>query len=196
VGIENDPDYELYGEYRTRKGVLWGFLGDLLGISAVLRFVRRYRTRYQVRQPWYSLFGLLAVQASIWAVYYFVTGWVFGYVFLWLFPLMTIPIAIDRLRTMVEHLPPAGHSTVSRSTLCGLLEYCLIAPYGYSYHYEHHLLSSIPYYHLERAHRHLQEQGVVFTGNQVSPRGYVATFIRLMKQLGTNRGSGSFSPSG
>ena len=56
------------------------------------------------------------------------------------------------------------------------LERLFIAPYYVNYHLEHHLLMTVPHYHLPRLHRLLRERGVL-EGACIT-RGYPAV-LRL-----------------
>ena len=64
------------------------------------------------------------------------------------------------------------------------VEWLLIAPYGYSYHFEHHALMNVPYYRLPAAHVALAERGHHFPSTELAAGGYLRTFMRLWRQLG------------
>ncbi len=68
-----------------------------------------------------------------------------------------------RVRNIAEHActpttsdDPFSHA---RTTLAGLTERALIAPYWVNYHLEHHLFMGIPCWNLDRAHRVLLSKG-------------------------------------
>jgi fatty acid desaturase len=185
-GRQEDPYHDLYANYRSQFQVARSFLADLLLVSAIARFTQRYGGRQKEKQPGYAMPGLFAVQGILWLAMYLVTGSFLAYFLMWLLPLMTIPLAVNRLRTIAEHLSP-DVAPVSRCTIVGWIEYCLIAPYGYAHHREHHLLSSIPYYHLASAHRHLRERGDSSMFDHHAPTGYLGTFFWLLQRIGEKR---------
>ena len=49
----------------------------------------------------------------------------------------------------------------TRTTLASPLERLLVAPNYVNYHLEHHLVMTVPHYHLPRMHRMLRERGVL-----------------------------------
>ena len=61
-------------------------------------------------------------------------------------------------------------------------EYLCVAPYGYGYHLEHHLLPHVPYYDLAFTHRFLADR-VAYTDNEVCTYGYLHTFRRLLLEM-------------
>jgi len=191
-GEPEDPYFELYADYPSRRHLLKGFLLDFTGISALRKFVVRYsRTEKPSPKPdvWYAVPGLFLIQVLIAGLCFVVTGKWYAYFFLWVFPLMTIPVSINRLRTVVEHYPGLLGIKVNRTSLTGLIEYACIAPYGYENHLEHHLLPQVPYYDLDYAHRFLESHDVAFTENEVNSRGYLQTFFRLAQEMGGRQSS-------
>ena len=187
-GEPKDPYYPLYSDYRSRWDIACGLLFDLTGISAIRIFVTRYGaekpSQPMANQPRYALPGLLVVQAALFFGLWQVTGVVSAYLFVWLGPLMTVPIAINRLRTLAEHYDGGLGPPPNRTTPVGWLEYLLVAPYGYANHFEHHLAPAIPYYRLSWAHRFLRDQGVEFKDSELNENGYCQSFWRLWSQTG------------
>jgi fatty acid desaturase len=185
-GDDSDPYYFLYGSYPNLGHLLSRFLMDLLGVSALQRFFGRYFAEgipaVNKRNPAYSLPVFLVIQLVIWLLLYCVTGRWYAWLLLWIVPLMTVTIFLNRFRTIVEHYPGFQGITISRTSLTGWLEYLCIAPYGYGHHLEHHLMPQIPYYHLGFVHKYLSAH-VNYTENELCSQGYLKTFIRLMREL-------------
>jgi fatty acid desaturase len=161
-----------------------GLVRDLLGISAVRSFLRRYTAGESRRpaQPGAAL-ALVAVQAAIAAALWMLTGWPSAWIFLWVLPLMTIPVAINRMRTFVEHYPGFEALPANRTTLADTLEYLCVAPYGYSHHFEHHFAPNVPYYRLAWAHEFIEARGIHLRSHQYNSAGYLRTFRRMMREL-------------
>lgn len=179
-GDSKDPYYPLYGCYSSRGDILRGFLFDLTGVTAVKTFLARYigPTDQSAQLNRYTLPALIVVQGVIFVVIYRMTGSWSGYLLLWLVPLLTIPIAINRLRIAVEHVARPG----SGGTVPSPIEFLCIAPYGYSFHYVHHLMPAIPYFHLKWAHDRLVAESVDLTEDKYAD-GYVKTFFELMRDM-------------
>ena len=192
-GEEVDPYYEIYADYDGPMDVVRGLICDITGISAVRLGLTRYLLEGRgkdpdnppSRGPWYALPGLLVMQSLIFLIMWQLTGSLVGYFFLWLLPLLTIPIAINRFRTIVEHYPGFMGIRPNRTTLTGLIDYLCVAPYGYGHHHEHHLMPILPYHCLGWAHGVLEREGVEFTENEINTYGYLHTFWRMMREMRT-----------
>ena len=72
---------------------------------------------------------------------------------------------VTRLRNIAEHAlvaknepDPLRHA---RTTMANVIERALIAPYYVNYHCEHHMFMHLPCYSLPRAHRMLDQKGVL-----------------------------------
>jgi fatty acid desaturase len=183
-GEDDDPYHDLYGGYARPEDMTRGLIRDVLGISAVCSFFRRYSGPSAARsgQPG-AVLALAAVQGVIAAASWATTGWWFAWVVLWVLPLMTIPVAINRMRTFVEHYPGFEALPANRTTITGLLEYLCVAPYGYSHHFEHHFAPNVPYYRLAWAHEFIESQGIRLRAHQYNSAGYLRTFRRMMREL-------------
>ena len=184
-GEEIDPYHELYGGYKASEDVIKGLVADVLGLTAIRSFLKRYTdgTRPAGDQVRWPIFTLLFEQAAIGAVLWWLTGSPLAWPFLWVLPLMTIPFAINRMRTFVEHYPGFEALPANRTTLVGILEYLCVAPYGYSHHFEHHFAPSVPYYRLAWAHAYLKNHGIELRSREYNSTGYFRTFWRMMREL-------------
>ncbi|MDI1315222.1 fatty acid desaturase [Prosthecobacter sp.] len=186
-GETTDPYFELYGEYPTRQHLIRCFLIDCSGISAIQKFFKRQvcagSGKLGMNNPTYALPFFLLVQFLLWLLLFGVTGKWYAWLLLWVAPLMTVAICLNRLRTIVEHYPGFQGIQVNRTSLTGWLEYLCIAPYGYGHHLEHHWLPQVPYYDLAFTHRFLAER-FDFASNDVNSHGYLHTFRRLVHEIG------------
>ena len=82
---------------------------------------------------------------------------------IWVGAYLTTLSLFLRIRSWAEHAglelsPDVTKNT--RTTLANPLARLLIAPHYVNYHFEHHLLMSVPHYRLPRLHRLLRERGV------------------------------------
>jgi fatty acid desaturase len=74
----------------------------------------------------------------------------------WLVPLFTWLIFIFHLRSIAEHslIPRRSYAySQTRTTVPSVLERLLVAPKNVSYHLEHHLYPSVPFYRLPKLHQ-------------------------------------------
>jgi len=83
---------------------------------------------------------------------------------LWVAAWFTTNSLATRIRSIAEHnmVPdPADPLRNTRTTLASWWERLLLAPNRVNYHLEHHLLMTVPLYHLPRLHRLLRERGAL-----------------------------------
>ena len=81
---------------------------------------------------------------------------------LWLGALLTTFNFSLRIRSIAEHaLVENAEDPIrnTRTTYANWLERMLFAPHHVNYHLEHHMLMSVPSYHLPQMHRKLKERG-------------------------------------
>ncbi|MGE3274338.1 MAG: fatty acid desaturase [Vicinamibacterales bacterium] len=177
-----DPYYDLYGPYDRRRQLVAGFIRDLTGVTALTAFLRRYGQPRAGAGPG-RLAAFAVVQLLIAAGAYAVTGYWWAYGVVWLAPLATVPFAVNRIRTFVEHHATRGGAEAMRTTRPTWFEYLTIAPYGYAHHFEHHVMPDVPYYQLAWAHDELGRRGFAFGPEQQAPAGYLRTFARQFAEL-------------
>lgn len=87
-----------------------------------------------------------------------------GLYLLWVVAYFTTYTLVTRIRSIAEHsmAPEPGDELLNtRTTVASWWERLLIAPNRVNYHLEHHLLMTVPHYHLPRFHRLLRERGVL-----------------------------------
>jgi fatty acid desaturase len=177
---EDDDADLLWGspDESTRKLVLL-CLQDLLMITAVKRLLQYMQTDRKTydQRPWERLtlrffidrVGMMApiaaAQMLVVAYYWAVIGPEY-YIYFYALPLATLYPAQIRLRSACEHSFEAGYDVasegrwVSRSANANFLERFIIGPLCSDYHFEHHLLPTVPYYNLPIVRRLLENKGV------------------------------------
>ncbi len=101
---------------------------------------------------------------------------------LWVVAFMTSHMMITRIRQIAEHAAVPDHFNQdirynTRTIYINWLERLLIAPHDLNFHLEHHLIASVPIYHLRRLHKMLLAKGY-YEGVEF-PRGY----INLLRQV-------------
>jgi len=83
---------------------------------------------------------------------------------LWVVAWLTTNTLVTRIRAIAEHaLTPDGDDPLgnTRTLVPTLWERLFIAPNRVGYHLEHHLLMTVPHYHLPRMHGLLRERGAL-----------------------------------
>jgi fatty acid desaturase len=87
-----------------------------------------------------------------------------AYLLIWWLPALTGYSVVLRIRSIAEHAcvaDPSDPLRQTRTTLApGWLRF-LVAPHHVNYHLEHHLFMTVPHYNLPKAHRFLEESGVL-----------------------------------
>lgn len=199
LGQERDPDRTFY-LVPARRGALTGLLlQDLLGVTAFRRATTRISGTSQesgapaslLARP-QLLFGKAVTQLVILGQFLLFQGLVRGvlfYVVFWLVPIICMYPMILRLKTITEHFDPGLRDPTSvrwtaRTSVAGRIQNHLVGA-RMEYHFEHHVLPTIPYPGLKALHRRLGQSGLFVHHGEVLSGGYVIYLIRAV--------SGSFS---
>lgn len=98
---------------------------------------------------------------------------------LWVGAWLTTHTLVTRIRSIAEHaLTPDADDPLgnTRTTIASWWERLLIAPNRVNFHLEHHLLMTVPHYHLPRMHRLLRERRAL--DHACLERGYRAVLRR------------------
>ena len=95
---------------------------------------------------------------------------------------LTVLNLVNRLRATAEHLGVAGDHELNstRTIVPRLWERFLIAPYGVSYHLEHHLFPSVPGYRLAELHQELMRDEEYSSKAHIT-HSYVGLIGELMR---------------
>jgi fatty acid desaturase len=99
------------------------------------------------------------------------SGYLVQYLVLWVLPLVTVVMALLRLRAIAEHGATTDFSsplTAARTNLAPAWLEWLVFPHQVNYHIEHHLYASVPHYNLPALHRELVKSHVL-EGAEVVP---------------------------
>ena len=106
------------------------------------------------------------------------------YIYFYALPLATLyPVQI-RLRSACEHSFEAGYNVaangrwVTRSVNANVVERFLIGPLYSDYHFEHHLLPTVPYYNLPVIRHYLENKGIQVPLN----KGYLAYILQRWRE--------------
>jgi fatty acid desaturase len=130
---------------------------------------------------WRNLRGPLAANAIL-----FVILWATGHPWLyllWIGAYLTTYNFSLRVRSIAEHsvVPDReDDQRNTRTTYANFVEKLLFAPLNVNYHAEHHLLMTVPCYHLPRMHRMLKERGYYERG--VLAPNYVSVLIQAAQK--------------
>lgn len=167
AGTAEDPDLPNYRDYPISRARLWRKLRrDLTGQTGwrTLQGVGRSLANYRRLSPeargalgravlMNAAVFLALLLAGVPALY---LTWFLAYIFV-------LPL-VSRIRQVAEHgaVPDlfsrdARHNT--RSVRSNWLMRALFPPHGVNWHLEHHLMPSVPIYHLGRLHRLLTAKG-------------------------------------
>jgi fatty acid desaturase len=164
---DKDPENYLYTPFPvTKPSMARKIIRDLTGIAAlrtnfaVFRFIWGAPQGRSIRLIGYYggpvLFNLaLALTANAF-------GRLDLYFLMWLLPFFTTYMLFLRIRNIAEHatVPDTANPLQnSRTTLAGIVERTLVAPYWVNFHIEHHLLPYVPCYRLPEIHKILIERG-------------------------------------
>lgn len=198
VGLEADPDAHLTQGYpASKKSMLRKILRDLLGITGAKGFVgllamhagyiqfelggRVIKTQLKLtiwQRKWLFLknfSGPLLSNAVLLGIC-FLVGKPLLYL-LWPAAFFTTFYFCIRIRAIAEHsvVPDSSNPALNtRTTQANFIEKIFFAPLQVNYHVEHHLMMSVPCYHLPKMHQILQEKG--FYSDALTAPSYWAVF--------------------
>lgn len=179
LNTERDAD-RVWCQPEAKVGtIVRGWLSDFFLISGFKRYWQyafdrsAAKSGTQVKQ---TVSGKLAALLSLWPaallhavilLTYWKTSGLQYYFLLYVLPLATIYPAQIRLRSNVEHGFDPGFQPlndaqrkVTRSIKANWLERFVMAPLFIEYHYEHHVLPSMPYYNAPAMRALLAEKGI------------------------------------
>ena len=117
------------------------------------------------------------------------------YVAFWLVPIVCIYPMTQRLKNIAEHFDPALRDPtvvrwVARTSAAGIIQNHLLGA-RMEYHFEHHVLPTIPYQGLRKLHRTLDSAGLFAEHGEFLSGGYVQFVARAASpQLRDRRGPG------
>jgi fatty acid desaturase len=106
------------------------------------------------------------------------------YVVFWLVPIICMYPMILRLKTITEHFDPALRDPnsvhwIARTSCAGWFQNHLVGA-RMEYHFEHHVLPTIPFRGLKRLHRRLEQTDLFARHGEVISHGYVLFLTRAV----------------
>ncbi len=170
-----DPDLGLSAAFpTTRMSMVRKLLRDITGLTGIkLRGGQLLLLLAKIFGKGKSIKGYQAIDVKTVIGPYLVNGlmlaafWLAGYwwvyVALWLVPLLTVFQLVLRIRNIAEHAE-TGHTpdnplTTARTTHANFLARVFVAPYWVNYHVEHHLYMYVPCFRFKKFHAALQREG-------------------------------------
>ena len=186
LGQERDPDRNFYLVPARRGGLTGLILQDILGVTAFRRATTRISGTSQESGAPASLLasprlmiGKGVTQLVVLGQFILLQGIARGalfYVVFWLVPIVCMYPMILRLKTITEHFDPGLRSPdtvmwTARTSVAGWLQNHWVGA-RMEYHFEHHVLPTIPYRGLRRMHRRLEESGLFTEHAEVISHGY------------------------
>jgi len=169
---EEDPDLELATPFPISRASLrrkiWRDLSGQTGWKRFLAILNRDlgNSKGRVRRDFgaglQALTGVLITNSVLFGLLA-----VFGHAelyLLWLAAWFTTYSLVMRIRSIAEHamVPDTKNEMLNtRTTLTRWWERLFIAPNRVNFHLEHHLLMTVPHYHLPRLHKWLKERSVL-----------------------------------
>jgi fatty acid desaturase len=194
LGEADDPDrwyydVDLFGRRRPKVLVTW-LVSNLLG-GLLIPTLRKLATGSRsAEDPSEGLGGstrlddvsVVVMQLALFVPFLAVHGAWWAYLALWALPAVTLGGGFNCFRTALEHVDAGDPPSRDHSFRSNPIERFFVAPFRMNYHYEHHLLMTVPYYHTPRFRQYLRERGA-FPESVIAP-SYLA---RLRDVLGDLR---------
>jgi fatty acid desaturase len=204
LGQERDPDRVFY-LVPFRRGALTSLvLQDLFGVTAFRRATTRISGTSQesgapanlLAKP-QLLIGKVITQLVVLGQFILFQGvWrgILFYAVFWLVPIVCMYPMILRLKTITEHFDaglrnPSSVRWIARTSNAGWLENHLVGA-RMEYHFEHHVLPTIPYRGLKKLHRRLGQTDLFIRHGEIISHGYVRFLSRaVLASFGRKRSS-------
>ena len=194
LGQERDPDRVFY-LVPARRGALTSLLlQDLLGVTAFRRATSRISGTSETSDAPASLLakpqlliGKFVTQLVVLGQFLLFQGVLRGILFyavFWLVPIVCMYPMILRLKTITEHFDrglrtPNTVNWIARTSYAGWLQNHLVGA-RMEYHFEHHVLPTIPYRGLKKLHRRLDRTDLFVRHSEVLSHGYVLFLTRAV----------------
>lgn len=177
-GTKDDPDLQNYVNYAVfRKSFIRKVLRDITGLTGIkLLYLSARGFGMKNVAIW------IIAHTAMWGVLYATgNGWLY---LLWPAAWLTSYMLYSRIRNAAEHASvpdlfdpdPRKHT---RTTYARWWERLTVAPNNVNYHLEHHVLPSVPCYHLKEFHQFMLDKGVLENADLC--HGYGEVIQRLIK---------------
>jgi fatty acid desaturase len=203
LGQERDPDRVFY-LVPARRGALTSLLlQDLTGVTAFRRATSRISGTSDasgapaslLARP-HLLVGKIVTQLIILGQFVLFQGVPRGilfYVVFWLVPIVCMYPMILRLKTITEHFDRGLREAntvnwIARTSYAGRLQNHLVGA-RMEYHFEHHVLPTIPYRGLKKLHRQLRQTDLFIRHGEVISHGYLLFLTQAVVSSFGARGS-------
>jgi fatty acid desaturase len=191
---------------KTKRGCAWLIFRSIFGLNLPQMFHATkewspWANLFSPLGPKLPLYSRLLLVASTVGVYTVVvsTGMLVPMIFLVVIPGFTLLNLTNRIRVTSEHMRvPADHELNSTRTVVPTwLDRFFIAPFGVSYHIEHHLFPSVPGRNLGRLHNILMHDRN-FSDHAHVTKSYLGVLGELMtpadERVTPVHGSGQHRP--
>lgn len=200
LGQERDPDRTFYLVPARRGALTLLILQDLTGVTAFRRATTRISGTSQESGAPASLLarprllvGKVVTQLLVLGQFMLFQGILRGLLFyavFWLVPIICLYPMILRLKTITEHYDPGLRDPknvrwTARTSYAGWLQNRWIGA-RMEFHFEHHVIPTIPYPGLKALHRRLNARNLFDLHPEVLSDGYVLFLARAV--------AGSFAP--
>jgi fatty acid desaturase len=194
LGQERDPDRVFYLVPAHRGALSLLLLQDLFGVTAFRRATSRISGASDVSAAPANLLarpqllvGKVITQLVVLGQFILFQGILRGVLFyavFWLVPVVCMYPMILRLKTITEHFDPGLREAksvhwIARTSCAGWLQDHLVGA-RMEYHFEHHVLPTIPFQGLKKLHHRLEETDLFLRDGEVLSGGYVSFLTRAV----------------
>jgi fatty acid desaturase len=135
-----------------------------------------------------EILNLIPVQASVFAIFWLVTGFWWAYFALWLVPIFTLGTLLGYIRGFIDHARLATDDEVlSEGRLISVplpswIDRLFFTGLEFHFHAEHHFFPSVPHYYLPQLHKLLQSDDEYRQRYLLRP-SYTSFLIDYFKQI-------------
>lgn len=198
LNTAEDPDLDTRTAQQSGRQLALQFLRDMLGLSvfysvktvgdwSILSRIGRKRRPDEEPLSGHECLLYAAFLALTGAMLFAFDAW-FGFIVLWLLPMITVLTALFRFRAIAEHVGCRNTNALnaSRTVLPTWAGRLLLAPCNINYHLHHHLFPSVPHFNLPKLHR-LLCQSERFVASAHFTRTYLLGSKSVLRELSDQR---------
>ena len=188
MSTKQDLDKYAYDlEIEGPKSFLSLLTKTLSGFEGLRLIKNKYLQKEAISSSKISKLVTIGFNLTLGAVLTFFGKW-YLYFILWVYPLLSVTIFLNYVRSIGEHLPKGDRyldetkkdlKQIVRTTTPNFFEKWFLYQANFNYHLEHHLFPSIPAHNLPKLHAILKDMGIYERHPECIQKSGTSTFLKF-----------------